>query len=199
MWATPMGVLPRRVCASQRPSPVMTQSAPSIFAARPTSSATTSTPGRNAAPRNALAPKPMPPAAPVPGTARTSCANSDAQQSANRANAVSSRRTCSSLAPFCRPKVNEAPCGPHNGLSTSAATSKRMDCKRRSICARSILATCCRARPPGCNGCALASRKRTPRALSMPVPASLVALPPMVRMIFSAPAATASRISCPVP
>ena len=54
--ATPIAVLPCSVCSSARPSPVITRSAVSSASARPTSSATTSTPGRTTAPVKPMQP-----------------------------------------------------------------------------------------------------------------------------------------------
>ncbi|MNZ81333.1 hypothetical protein D3C78_999960 [compost metagenome] len=95
--------------------------------------------------------------------------------------------------------MNEAPWGPQRGLSTSAATSNWTSARRLSNDWMSILATRANASPPGATGNPASSRKRTPNARNMPAPASLVALPPMVRMTLRAPARRASKISSPVP
>ena len=53
--------------------------------------------------------------------------------------------------------------------------------------------------PFGIRGWPSRSRKRQPRALAMPIPPSLVALPPMPTTRVSAPKSRAARISSPVP
>ncbi len=70
--ATPIAVLPCRVCSSARPSPVMTRSAVSRASASPTSSATTSMPRRTRACAKPMRPAVVPPAAPAPGRSATS-------------------------------------------------------------------------------------------------------------------------------
>ena len=68
-------------------------------------------------------PAPSPPAAPAPGTSKTSRPVCSWTTFAKRANAASSAETVAGPAPFWGPKTAEAPFGPHSGLVTSQATS----------------------------------------------------------------------------
>ncbi len=77
--------------------------------------------------------------------------------------------------------------------------SKRTSAKRGSMPLISMRASCDSAKPPGARICPCASSNFTPKACIAPAPASLVALPPMARMIRCAPASRAARINSPVP
>ena len=110
--ATPSTVFPVSVCASRLPSPVKHHCAPSRASRSPRSSATISTPGRNSAFAKASSPKPSPPAAPAPGTARRSRPSSSAATLAKWSSASSSWATAAASAPFCGPKIALAPFGP---------------------------------------------------------------------------------------
>ena len=122
-FATPIGVLPKSVWKSVRPSPVMTRAAPSICSLSRTVSTTMSTPRLRLAPRNAVKPAPSPPAAPAPGMPSTSTPKSRRIAEARFLSASSSVLTISGVAPFCGPYTADAPCGPVKGLSTSHAAT----------------------------------------------------------------------------
>ena len=163
--------------------------APRSACGRPHSSATMSTPGRNSAP-SASSAIPAPPAAPAPGTSRRSRPSARAMASAVCASAASSFGTSCGFAPFCGPKIADAPFGPQSGLSTSEATRNLIFAIRGSSPERSMLSMPCSAFA----GCVFA-----PSARKSPTPASLIALPPMPMTTAFAPASSAARISSPVP
>jgi len=82
---------------------------------------------------------------------------------------------------------------------TSQATSTLTLLSRGS---RAVASTLANARKPagvGGSSAPCPSRKRTPRAPSMPAPASLVELPPIPITRRSAPASSAANTSCPSP
>ena len=68
--ATRTGPLPRKLCASNEPSPTMTRSAEAATSSKPVSSRSSSAPETRRAPAMATSPKPRPPAAPAPGRSR---------------------------------------------------------------------------------------------------------------------------------
>jgi hypothetical protein len=55
------------------------------------------------------------------------------------------------------------------------------------------------AEPPGERSCPFSSKRRTPSARNIPLPPSLVALPPRPTTIVVAPVSSAATINCPVP
>src|SRR5437588_106448 len=101
--ATSPGALPKAVCSSTRPSPVMTRSAPRSLASSPAASTTRGAPGTRLASRKATRPAPVPPAAPAPGMSATLLPRSRWMTAASRPSAASSSRTACASAPFCGP------------------------------------------------------------------------------------------------
>src|SRR5438552_985553 len=101
--ATSPGALPKAVCSSTRPSPVMTRSAPRSLASNPAASTTRGAPGTRLASRKATRPAPVPPAAPAPGMSATLLPRSRWMTAASRPSAASSSRTACESAPFCGP------------------------------------------------------------------------------------------------
>ena len=77
----------------------------------------------NSAFKNARSAPPSPPAAPAPLTYLISIFKISFILSAKCSRFLSSNSTISVSAPFCGPKIYEAPVGPINGLVTSHATS----------------------------------------------------------------------------
>ncbi len=102
------GALPGSVCTSERPSPVISQFAPSSASSSPISRATTSAPVSKRAPSICSA-KPSPPAAPAPGSLRLATPIAGSSRSAKWARAVSISAICSGVTPFCGPKIAVAP------------------------------------------------------------------------------------------
>ena len=121
--ATPIGVLPKMLCASIRPSPVITKSASRTLSANCKLSNTICTPAFSTTFGNNNNPPPIPPAAPVPACSLIFLPQSRWAISAKCANAASSCATICGVAPFCGPKIAEAPRSPQRGLFTSHATS----------------------------------------------------------------------------
>jgi hypothetical protein len=103
------------------------------------------------------------------------------------------------VAPFCGPNTAAAPRTPHRGLSTSQATVISVSARRGSSPDKSIVFNLPNAPPPGANSERSVARNFAPSAWAMPVPPSLVALPPMPMMMRRRPASKAARISSPVP
>ena len=130
--ATPIGVLPKILCASIRPSPVMTKSASLTCSASFKLSNTICTPVLSCTLGKSNKPPPIPPAAPAPGCSLICLPQSRPAISAKWANAASSSFTISGVAPFCGPKIAEAPRSPQSGLFTSQATSICTCCNRGS-------------------------------------------------------------------
>ena len=158
-----------------------------------------SMPGVSVAFKKQWAANPMPPAAPAPGSSRSSRPSALAVRSAKWPSARSSVATSASVAPFCGPKTALAPRSPSSGLSTSTAASTRNSAKRGSNVERSRIASCWSAAPPGGSGWPWASSSVAPNACSIPAPASLVALPPSSSRAWVAPASRAARNSSPTP
>ena len=154
-----------------------------------------SAPGRNVACVNANRPAPRPPAAPAPGVSVTCRPMSRLMTSLNRARARSSSLTVSLSAPFCGPKIADAPVGPHRGLLTSQATSISALATSRSIHDASMRSIPRRAAPPRASSSPVESSSFAPMACAMPAPPSFVALPPIPMINFRYPRCTASNMS----
>ena len=117
--ATPTTTLPCSDWPSKHPSPENTRSASCTRSSKCAVSSTVCVPICNFEPKNATMPAPMPPAAPPPGRSSTSAPRSRFMMAAKCARPASSMPTCSGVAPFCGPKMAEAPVTPHRGLSMS--------------------------------------------------------------------------------
>ena len=195
----PEGTFPITVCRSARPSPVKIRSAPVILLPKSSTSSIRRIPGFNSAFRNARKPPPIPPAAPAPGISEMSLPVVDRITRESACILVSSSLTILASAPFCEAKTEAAPSDPQKGLRTSQAIVKRASFKAGCTADVSMEATCDMILPPVPNRFPRLSRKRNPKACSIPNPASLVALPPMPTIKWRQPCSRASRISSPVP
>ena len=112
----------------------------------------------------------------------------------------SSSATISCVAPFCGPKTAAAPSGPQKGVSTSHATmnsESAIDCGTMDVSIPDISFIDLPHRP--CILFPSLSVKMNPRASSIPVPPSFVALPPIPIMNLLQPLPAASKIISPVP
>ena len=129
------------------------------------------TPRLSSAPKYARKAPPRPPAAPAPSILLTSMPVSASIFNAYPRSLSSSTSTSSSEAPFCGPKTRLAPFFPIYGVSTSQATVND--------------------RPWAFS--------RNPSALIIPIPPSLVALPPSPMRKRLQPLSMAANISSPSP
>ena len=182
-----------------RPSPVITKSAPAILSDRAVAAMMCSMPGCNSAAKKARKPKPKPPAAPLPACWRTSGSPAVASTSAKWLKAASNCATMAGVAPFCGPNTALAPWVPVSGLVTSQATRMCAAANAGRLPEVSMRASCASAPPPRGKSCPCASNRRMPKACAIPAPPSLVALPPMPKIICRAPRASAAASSWPVP
>ena len=144
--ATPRAVLPNAVCASMRPSPVMTRSAFASLPPKSVASMTSSTPGRRRERPEAIpdgeqreADAARGAGARCLGLVVDRCVSSQRPRPAGQP--PSSSSTWAGVAPFCGPYVAAAPVGPRSGFDTSQATSTSIACatsriERRGRCAR---------------------------------------------------------------
>src|SRR5436309_2412577 len=119
--ATSPGALPKAVCSSACPSPVMTRPAPWSLASRPVASTTRGAPGSRVAWRKATNPAPVPPAAPAPGRSSTPTT------SPKRFSARSSSSTIVGSAPFCGPYTCLAPFGPDVAVLAAFCRDQRLN------------------------------------------------------------------------
>ena len=102
------------------------------------------------------------------------------------------------LAPFCGEYKCDAPFLPKSLFSTSQASSNFIFL-RSSLLVFSIFLSWFRYPPPFSNNFFLSSKNLKPNADKIPVPPSLVALPPKPIIILSQPLSMAFLISIPVP
>ena len=197
--ATPYGVLPNLVWKSMPPSPVKTRSASTARSLSLVNSTTRSIPRAISELVKAIRPVPRPPAAPAPGRCSRSRWRSRLMTSAYWCRFRSRMLTISGVAPFCGPNTAEAPSFPVRGLVTSDAINTWVAWIRGSKSRTSIRASRSRAPPPSGSSFPLASSKWAPSAWAIPAPPSLVAEPPIPRIIFLTPWFSASSINSPVP
>ncbi len=143
----------------------------------------------------------MPPALPAPGVparASASIPGSGLQALTRPSSPRSSSETWAVSAPFCGPKTCAAPCSPRSGLVTSLAPMIAVPPKSKTP-PRSTWTMRSSDPPSGSTGFPRASRNSAPRAASIPVPPSVLALPPMATTIRCGLSCAAARIASPSP
>ena len=177
----------------------MTRSAPSRSESNAMASSTISIPAVSLAFKKALKAPPNPPAAPAPLRGTMSVWNCPAITRAKERMPRSRASAVWGSAPFWGAKTRAAPSGPQKGVLTSQAT---INSDSRAAGIRddmSIRAMDSKSLPQPFSLCPRLSRNLTPNAESMPVPASLVALPPIPTRNLRHPLFSASEIISPVP
>ena len=187
------------LCASSRPSPVMTRSAPR-WPRRGRR-------GRRSAPRRATrsprrqraVPHPRLPRRPLRASRRRPDRSRGRARRPRTAGPRRARRPRLAWRPFCGANTAAAPSGPCSGLVTSAATTMSVSCSRGSRRMRSTSAMRCSQAPPGSTTAPSAARSRAPSATSSPVPPSVDALPPRHTMMRDGSVSRAARIASPSP
>ena len=193
------GPFPMAVCPSSRPSPVTTTSASRMPSSIPVFSITIFAPGSSSAFKKVRRAKPSPPAAPLPAAAGSAAGKMPCTSFAYRSIQPSISSASFGSAPFWGPNTRLAPPGPQRGLVTSQAARKRHRSSPGSTRPVSIKHSSRSPAAPSGTAFLSLSKKSQPSACSIPMPPSLVALPPMPIINSVQPLSTASRIISPTP
>ena len=130
---------------------------------------------------------------------KTSCCISLFTTSAKLDRAPSNSATTPLEAPFWGPNISEAPVGPHNGFVTSVAATISMLESPSTIPDVSMRSRSARAAPPEGKDLPRESKNLNPKAIAIPAPPSLVALPPRPTITRLNPFLDASKSNWPVP
>ena len=156
-----------------------------------------SAPRSNRAPSKATSPTATPPAAPIPARSLSDFPVSLSRIDTQFSSPCSKLEAFCTVTPFCGPKTATEPWSPNKLLLTSHRTTIDTSGNISTGYFNEVMAD--KFEGKGSNSLPEPSKKRNPKADRMPIPPSMVALPPTPRYIWRNFISSARFINSPVP